>query len=107
MHHCDRCIAKNVPCVDDGHKLCELCTSVQKSCMFSGTCEEFVPRGVNWAKIEGQLKMRSAKALGKAKAKDKESEDERDKLVQIVERTTRSKVVKVDCHERCRNLSTN
>jgi hypothetical protein len=49
---------------------------------------------VNWAKIEGQSKTRSAKALGKAKAKDEESEDESDKLVQIMERTTRLKVVK-------------
>jgi hypothetical protein len=69
---------KNVPCVDDGHK----------SCMFSGTCEEVVPRGANWVRIEGQLRTRSAKALGKAKAKDEESEDESDESVQIVERTT-------------------
>jgi hypothetical protein len=88
MHRCDRCIAKNVPCVDDGHKSCELCTSVRKSCTFSGTCEEVVPRGANRAKIEGQLKTRSAKALGKAKAKDEESEDKSDESVQIVERTT-------------------
>jgi hypothetical protein len=85
---------KNVPCVDDGHKLCELCTSVWKSCMFSGTCEEVVPRGANWVKIEGQSKAKSAKALGKVRAKDGESEDESNKLVQIVERTTQSKMVK-------------
>jgi hypothetical protein len=80
-----------VPCVDDGHKSCKLCTSVRKSCTFSGTHEEVVPRG---AKIEGQSKTRSAKALGKVKAKDEESKDESDESVQIVERTTRSKVVK-------------
>jgi hypothetical protein len=56
--------------------------------MFSGTREEIVPRGANRARIEGQLGMRSAKALGKAKAKDEESEDESDESVQIVERTT-------------------
>jgi hypothetical protein len=89
MHRCDRCIAKNVPCVDDRHKLCELCTSVRKSCTFSRTREEVVPRGANRAKIEGQSRMRSVKALGKVKTKD-----ESDKSVQIVERTTRLKVVK-------------
>jgi hypothetical protein len=68
---------------------------VRKSCTFSGTCEEVVPRGANWAKIEGQSRKRSANALGKVKAKDEESEDESDKSVQIVERTTRLKVVKV------------
>jgi hypothetical protein len=88
MHHCDRCIAKNVPCVNDGHKSCKLCTSVWKLCTFSGTREEVVPRGANWARIEGQSGTRSAKALGKAKAKDEESEDESDESVQIVERTT-------------------
>jgi hypothetical protein len=69
-----------VPCVDDGHK----------SCTFSGTHEEVVPRGANRVRIEGQSGMRSVKALGKAKAKD-----ESDEPVQIVERTTRSTVAKV------------
>jgi hypothetical protein len=78
---------KNVPCVDDRHKSCELCTSARKLCMFSGTHEEVVPRGANWARIEGQSGTRSVKALGKAKAKDKESEDESDESVQIVKRT--------------------
>jgi hypothetical protein len=96
MHRCDRCIAKNVPCVDDGHKSCKLCTSARKSCTFSGTREEVVPRGVNRARIEGQSGTRSAKALGKAKAKDKESEDESEESVQIVERTTRSTVAKAE-----------
>jgi hypothetical protein len=34
------------------------------------------------------LKAKSVKALGKAKVKDRELEDESDKLVEIVERTT-------------------
>jgi hypothetical protein len=54
---------------------------VQKSCTFSGAHKEIIPRGVNWAKIEGSLKPRGLRTVVKATTKDEELEDRSDESV--------------------------